>query len=105
MTNFIVVFVTTASKSEAENLAQILLDQQLIACANIIESVKSFFIWEKKKQTETECLLIIKTHKRVLDEVISSIKNKHSYQIPEIIAFPVVGGSSEYLNWIESVVR
>jgi periplasmic divalent cation tolerance protein len=100
-----VVLVTTANEEEAEHLARVLLDQHLIACANIVPHVRSFFRWEGQVECAEESLLVIKTTSEALPSLTETVKREHSYEVPEIVALPVAGGSAEYLSWIATEVR
>ena len=95
---FVVVFCT-APAGEAEDLARALLDARLVACVNVT-GVQSFYRWEGAVQNDAELLLIAKTAHRLLDPLIERIRELHSYETPEIIALPIVGGSAPYLDWI-----
>lgn len=96
----IVVFVTTISVEEAQKIAGLLLSQKKVACVNIIKEAESMFWWKEKIETTRESLMIIKSRSAVLDEIIEIIKSVHSYEVPEIIAMPIVGGSADYLKWL-----
>jgi len=98
----VVIFVTTASEAEATKLAELLLEQRLIACANILSGIHSIFHWENKICKETEFLLILKTTKSKIEQIISQVQSHHSYDVPEIIALPIIEGAQNYLNWIYS---
>lgn len=98
----IIVLVTTASAAEAERIAAILLEKKLIACANQIPGIQSLFRWEGKICRENEILLLLKSVAGKFDEIVQTVKANHSYQIPEIIALPIIAGSSDYLNWIKT---
>jgi len=95
---FVVVFCT-APAGEAEDLARALVDARLAACVNVT-GVQSFYRWEGAVQDESERLLVVKTQHRLLDPLIERIRELHSYDTPEIIAMPIVGGYAPYLNWI-----
>jgi len=95
---FVVVFCT-APAGEAEDLARALVDARLAACVNVT-GVQSFYRWEGAVQDESERLLIVKTEHRLLVPLIERIQELHSYDLPEIIAMPIVGGSAPYLDWI-----
>ncbi|MDD4566672.1 Divalent-cation tolerance protein CutA [Methanoculleus chikugoensis] len=95
---FVVVFCT-APAGEAEDLARALVDARLAACVNVT-GVQSFYRWEGAVQDESERLLVVKTEHRLLDPLIERIQELHSYDLPEIIAMPIVGGSAPYLDWI-----
>lgn len=98
--NPIVVLVTAGSEEEARQLVRHLLEQKLIACANLVP-VNSLYMWEGEMQDDREVLMIIKTHSTVFaDKLVETIKAQHSYDVPEIIAMPIVLGSQDYLRWI-----
>ena len=104
MIKYAMVFITAPNKNEAEKISRVLLDKRLIACANIIENVKSAFWWHDKLESAEEVLLIAKTSASLIKKLIKAVKAVHSYDIPEIIAFPVADGYKPYLKWISEVV-
>lgn len=99
----IVVLVTT-SDNQAQEIADVLLGQRKAACVNIVPGVSSFFWWQGKPDSDRESLLIIKSKASLLDEIITLVKEVHSYDVPEIIALPIIGGNPEYLEWIDKEV-
>jgi periplasmic divalent cation tolerance protein len=99
--NLIIVLVTTKKSEEAQKIAEMLVEQRQAACVNIIPEVNSYFRWQNKLETTQESLLIIKTKESLLPEVIKSVKKIHSYLVPEIITLPIVGGSQDYLDWLD----
>jgi periplasmic divalent cation tolerance protein len=101
---YVAVFITTADDEEARLISQALLEQKKVACANIIAGVGSQFWWQGKIDAANESLLIVKTAASLLDEVVTLVREIHSYDNPEIIALPIVGGSQEYLDWIGRVL-
>jgi len=101
----IVVLVTASSAEEGARIAKTLVDEHLIACANMVSGLRSFFFWEGKMRDETETLLICKTMQPLIEKVIKRVKELHSYSVPEIIALPIVAGSKEYLSWIGETVK
>jgi periplasmic divalent cation tolerance protein len=102
--NYITVLITTASIQEAREIAKVLLERRKIACANLISKVESHFWWQDKLDSAEESLLIAKSKAALLPEIITLVKEAHSYQVPEIIALPIIGGSQDYLEWIEESV-
>lgn len=102
--DYIVVFVTTNTDGEAQQIATLLLEQRQAACVNIIPAVASRFWWEGKLNSAQESLLVIKTRASRLPDIIKLVKGAHSYTVPEIIALPIVGGSQDYLEWIKKEV-
>jgi periplasmic divalent cation tolerance protein len=101
-TEFCVLFCT-ASEDESEKIAKLLVEERLVACVNITE-VKSYYRWEGEFCEDNEALLIMKTEKSMVNRVIKRIKDVHSYEVPEIIALPIVAGYDKYLEWIEASV-
>jgi len=98
--NYGVVLVTTSSPEEAEAIANILIQQKLAACINIIP-LKSLYTWEGKICKDQEYQLLIKTDLSKFSELETTIKNNHSYEVPEIIAIPIIKGSESYLSWLK----
>ncbi len=101
MAEFIVVLVTAGSEEEAETIARNLVEGKLAACVNIISPIRSMYSWEGKVADDKEWLLLIKTRKSLFPQVEKGIKEWHSYEVPEVIALPVLAGSREYLGWVE----
>ena len=101
MTDKIVVFSTCGSSEEAERLARSLVDKRLAACVNIVAPVRSFYRWKGVVEDASEWLLIVKTSRGRFDELRVALEQVHTYELPEILAVPVVDGSPTYLNWLE----
>jgi periplasmic divalent cation tolerance protein len=101
MDDKIIVLITASSRDEAERIAYALVDGRLAACVNIVPSVRSVFSWQGKTQEAEETLLVCKSRKSLFAKLSDSVKNLHSYTVPEIIALPIVAGSAEYLSWIQ----
>jgi periplasmic divalent cation tolerance protein len=99
---YIVVMVTTANKQEAEKIAQRVLNERLIACANIIGPVSSLFHWSGKMEKAEEYLIFMKSRKDLFEKLAETVKALHSYEVPEIIVLPIVEGSKTYLDWLGS---
>ena len=104
-TKHIVVFITASSNEEAQKMADLLLKQRKAACVNIISGVDSSFWWQGKIDVARESLLVVKTKVSALPNVIELVKAAHSYEVPEIIAMPILGGNADYLNWIDAEVK
>ena len=98
------VLLCTASEEESEELAKTLIEDRLAACVNIT-AVKSYYKWDGEFCEDKEALLIIKTEKSMVNRIIERIKEVHSYDVPEIIALPIVAGSEEYLRWVDESVK
>jgi periplasmic divalent cation tolerance protein len=102
---YIIIFVTASNKKEASSIAKTLLDYKLVACVNIIDKIESVFWWQGKIDRAKEVLLLIKSKREKLNKIIRLVKSMHSYQLPEIIALPIIGGNEGYLKWISDSVR
>lgn len=106
MTDKIVVLVTCGSRKESRKIARALVKRRLAACVNEIAApVRSVYRWKGKVETAEEFLLLIKTTKRRFAGLRAAILELHGYDVPEIIALPVVEGSRAYLDWIAESVR
>lgn len=102
MTDCVVVFVTAANRQEAEKIGRELVDQRLAACANLVSEVTSIFRWQGNIDTEQEVLMVLKTRAAQFPAVVERVKALHSYEVPEIIALPILDGSQSYLDWIKA---
>ncbi len=100
MTDKIVVLSTCSAAEEARKLARYLIEQRLAACVNVIRAVDSFYRWQGKVQEDAEFLLVVKTSRELFSKLRSEWEKLHSYEIPELIALPIVDGSPNYLNWM-----
>jgi periplasmic divalent cation tolerance protein len=105
MTDKIIVLSTCGSEEEAHKLAQSLVDQRLAACVNVLARIRSFYRWEGKVEAANEYLLVIKSSRDHMDLLRTAIERQHSYEVPEIVALPIVDGSLNYLNWLQANLR
>ena len=99
-----VLLTTTPTREEAAKIANLLIDEKLGACVQLIP-IESFYFWQGKTQNEAEVLLLVKTRTNLFDRAIERIKEVHSYTVPEIVALPFSAGFAGYLNWIEEVTK
>jgi len=99
-TEEIVVIVTAPSEDLAVTIARALVETRLAACANIIKGIRSIYTWQGKTEDDTEVLMIVKTRRELFDLLKSKVKELHSYEVPEIIALPIIAGSDDYLKWL-----
>lgn len=105
MNSFIMVYVTTSSKKEAEKIAQTLLEEHLIACANIVGPVSSHFHWNGIIDSAEEYLMILKSRADLFASLEARVRALHSYEVPEVIAVPIVDGSMGYLDWMSEALN
>lgn len=104
MSEPLVVLMTAGSQEEAERIAEALVGERLAACVNVVPGVTSIYRWEGKVQHDREWLLVTKSRRDVLGRLVERVQALHSYDVPEIIALPMAGGSEPYLRWLDSVV-
>ena len=102
---YVVVLVTAKDKKEAQKISSGLIKAKLAACVNIIDKVDSVFFWAGKIDQAKESLLVIKSRKEKLSQIIKLVKSLHSYEVPEIIAIPIIAGDKLYLRWINAALR
>jgi periplasmic divalent cation tolerance protein len=100
---FIVIFITTNTEKEAQRIAGKLLDKKKVACVNIISKINSHFWWKGKIGSSEEVLLIAKTESKFFNDIVKIVKKIHSYEVPEIIALPIIDGNKEYLEWMSKI--
>ena len=105
MSHYLVVIMTTSTKREATKIIQCLLEERLIACANIIGPVSSLFWWKDKIDEATEFLVLMKSSRKLFDKLSKRVKEIHSYEVPEVLALPILKGLPSYLSWLEANLR
>ena len=102
---FCLIYVTTGSKEEAMRLDRAIVEERLVACVNIIPKIHSIYWWEGKVCREDEVMLVSKSTESLFPAIMDRVKSLHSYQVPEILSFPILEGLPDYLNWIEDVTK
>ena len=102
MTDKLVVLTNCGSAEEADRIARTLIDAGLSACVNILPGVRSVYRWSGAVEDASEWTLLIKTTRGLFDRVAAEIRRTHSYELPEVIALPVVAGLEPYLAWIDA---
>ena len=103
-TDAIAVFMTAANTEEAARLAELLVEKRLAACVQILPEMESVYHWQGKVERQREVLLIAKTTRSKFEELEKEVRALHSYETPEIVAFPLTAGSSPYLEWLKTSV-
>ncbi|KAF5790052.1 putative divalent ion tolerance protein, CutA [Helianthus annuus] len=101
----IVVYVTVPNKEAGKKLAASIVKEKLAACVNRVPGIESVYLWEGEIQTDSEELLIIKTRESLLNALTEHVKANHEYDVPEVIALPITGGSIPYLEWLKNSTR
>ena len=97
----IVVLITAPKEEDAVVIARALVEQKLAACVNIVGNIRSIYSWQGKIEDASEVLMIAKTQQIHFDALSKKVKELHSYDVPEIIALPILKGSVDYLEWIK----
>ena len=98
----IVVLMTAANGEEAARLADMLIGAHLAACVQILPEMESVYRWQGKIERQPEILLLAKTSRSKFDDLEREVRALHSYETPEIIALPIVAGSTPYLEWLNA---
>jgi len=104
-TDRIIVLITAGSAEEAHKIAEVLVKGEKAACVNILPGVDSLFWWEDKLNSTQESLLLVKTKASLFPGIVELVKRMHSYEVPEIIALPIIAGSEDYLKWLDITCR
>jgi periplasmic divalent cation tolerance protein len=97
--------MTASTKKETVRMVRTLLEERLIACANIMDPVSSFFWWQGKIEEEKEVLVIMKSHETLFKKLSKRVMELHSYDTPEILALPILNGSRSYLDWMSACLE
>ena len=97
---FLFVYITAKDKAQARLIGKALVAERLAACVNILGPMNSFYVWGGKLCDDTEAVLIAKTRATLLRRLVKRVKALHSYEIPCIVALPIVGGNEEFLEWL-----
>jgi len=104
-TKSILVLCAFPESVSAKSIAEMLVNEELAACVNIMPDVQSIFRWQGKIDSANENILIIKTKDNLYNELEKRIKELHSYELPEIISVSIEKGLPEYLDWISESTK
>lgn len=105
MTDKIVVLSTCASPEEAAIVARRLVEERLAACVSIVPGARSIYHWRGAIEEASEVLLVIKSRRDLFEQLRNELQKAHSYEVPEIVALPIVDGSASYLEWMDAELR
>jgi periplasmic divalent cation tolerance protein len=97
-----VVLSTAGTRAEAERLAAALVEERLAACVNLVAPLTSIYRWRGRVERAREVLLVIKTRRALVPRLSARVRDLHSYDVPEVIAVPVVAGAAPYLAWLSA---
>jgi periplasmic divalent cation tolerance protein len=104
MTDLVVILSTCDSEEEATTIAGQLVERGMAACVNVVPGVQSFYRWQGRLQSTREWLLLIKTTRELFPDLSQWLQLAHTYEVPEVVALPILDGSEQYLEWIRSSV-
>jgi periplasmic divalent cation tolerance protein len=104
LSDYIQVITTTATHDEAEIIARALVEEHLAACTQIIGPITSIYRWEGQIETSQEYQCWAKSRRSLYERLEAAIRRLHPYQVPEILAVPIVAGSETYLKWLDDEV-
>src|SRR5579862_7323854 len=102
MTDKIVVFSACSSAEEAHSIARKLIEARLAACVNVIPGIRSFYRWKGAIEQAEEFMLVIKSSRLQFETLRIELEKAHTYEVPEVVALPVVAGAPNYLNWLDN---
>jgi periplasmic divalent cation tolerance protein len=105
MPEHVQIFTTTASREDAERIARTLVEERLAACVQVLGPIASTYRWQGAIETSQEWLCLAKSRGELYDAIEKAIRRIHPYQVPEILAVPVVAGSGDYLAWLDKEVK
>jgi periplasmic divalent cation tolerance protein len=96
----VLIYSTFPSQSEAERIGGRLVDCGLAACVNIFPQMTAIYIWDGKRQRESETAMIIKTRAALAHTAIAEVRKLHPYANPALLVLPIIGGSDDFMAWI-----
>jgi periplasmic divalent cation tolerance protein len=105
MSDYVQVITTTASREDAERIAQALVAERLAACVQVLGPMASTYRWQGAIETAQEWLCLVKSRGELYGKIEEAIRRLHPYEVPEILALPVVAGSGAYLAWLDGETR
>src|SRR5438128_2286846 len=101
MTEKIVVLSNCGSEEEARRVARALVEARVAVCVNILPGIQSIYRWQGAIQEDSEWMLVIKSTRSMFDRLSVELRKAHSYQVPEVLAIPVIAGNQDYLDWMD----
>ncbi len=105
MTEILMVFTTFANEEDAARVARVLIEERLIACANLLGGARSLYRWKKGIEDTREVVVLMKTRKQDWTALLSRLHELHPYETPECVAVRVAAGAPKYMAWLEEVLE
>lgn len=99
------LYITAKDKAQALTIGKALVERRLAACVNVIDGMTSIYPWQGRLETSDEAILIAKTDERRVDDVVAAVRELHSYDVPCVLAVPVLGGNTDYIDWLRDQLR
>lgn len=99
------LYITVPNREEAISLSRELIHERLIACANILDNMLSLYRWQGEIQHGHEVVVVAKTLTSHLERVIARVRERHSFDVPSILAVPLIGGNPDYIQWMRNELR
>ena len=100
MTDYIQVITTTGTPEDAEAIAQALVQQRLAACVQVFGPIQSTYRWQGKIESSREWQCVAKARHKAFEQIDQAIRQLHPYEVPEILAVPILAGNGDYLAWL-----
>ena len=100
MTEYVSIYATFSSQDQAIAIGRLLVEEELAACVNVIPALQSIYMWDGKVTQVTECAFLAKTRQQLVPQLTARIVELHSYQVPCVVALPIISGHQPYLDWI-----
>lgn len=105
MTEILMVFTTFANEEDAARVARVLIEERLIACANLLGGARSLYRWKKGIEDTREVVVLMKTRKQDWTVLLSRLHELHPYEVPECVAVRVAAGAPKYMAWLEEALE
>jgi len=99
------VYMTAGSMEEAKDIGRMLVKQNLVACVNLLENMTSIYKWKEELEEDCEVVMIVKTRKSLMPQLIKTVTKHHSYECPCILELPIQGGNTEFLRWVATETK
>ena len=99
------LYITAATLDEARRIGEALVAERLAACANILSGAHSIYRWQGEIVRDSEVVIVAKTRAALVDAAIARVKALHSYQVPCVVALPILAGNADYLRWLEEETK
>lgn len=99
------VYITCKNEEEALSIGKTVVQDQLAACANLLPGMRSVYMWKEELQVDEEVVLILKTHDALFADLTEQVIELHSYDVPCVVALPILGGNPAYLEWMAGEMR